>query len=79
MEAGIVLGKLAREVSKIDVPSTRQKRAVYNRLYQEALHASGGLYNGLEFNETLLMIAHNKLVHDENALSYVVLVHDLSP
>jgi hypothetical protein len=67
---GIDLFKLERELSRIDIATIQKRRAIYNRLVQEALHTSTlEVIPGLNFTSTLLMIAHNKLVLGEEALS----------
>ncbi len=61
--------KLSAALAQIDIPSTQKRRSIYNRLAQEAHHQSGSWPGGLSFTDTLLMIAHNKLIVEDEALT----------
>ena len=66
---GLDLRKLARVVQNIDGPGIRKRRAIYNRLYHEAL-VSQERGKGISFTNMLLMLAHYKLIDDREALVY---------
>ena len=68
---GLDLRKLARAIQSIDGPSIRKRRAIYNRLYHEALvFQERG--KGISFTNMLFMLAHYKLIDDREALVYVI-------
>ena len=64
---GFDLSKLQTALSTLDVESTRQRRLLYNRLYHEA-RLSFERGKGISFTNMLLMLAHNKLITDKEAL-----------
>ena len=64
---GVDLSKLQTALSTLDVESTRQRRLLYNRLYHEA-RLSFERGKGISFTNMLLMLAHNKLITDKEAL-----------
>ncbi|KAF8585271.1 hypothetical protein K439DRAFT_1632798 [Ramaria rubella] len=66
--AEIDLSKLHAILSTIDSESIRQRRLLYNRLYHEA-RLSFERGKGISFTNMLLMLAHNKLITDKEALS----------
>jgi hypothetical protein len=73
IEHGIHLGKLESLLNGIDYPTIRKRRAIYSRLYHEAIisHQPG---RGISFNDMLLLLAHHKLIVDGEALVYVDLL-----
>ncbi|TFK38523.1 high-affinity cell membrane calcium channel [Crucibulum laeve] len=64
---GIDLDKLNRVLSTIDYSSIRKRKAVYSRLYHEAIitHQQG---LGMSFTDMLMLLAHHKLIVDAEAL-----------
>lgn len=65
--SGVDLFKLKTALSSLDAESTCQRRLLYNRLYHEArLSLERG--KGISFTNMLLMLAHNKLINDKEAL-----------
>jgi voltage-dependent calcium channel len=68
---GIDLSRLHMALSTLDAETTRQRRLLYNRLYHEArLTFERG--KGISFTNMLLMLAHNKLITDKEALRWVL-------
>ena len=67
---GLDVGKLESLLNGIDYLTIRKRRAVYSRLYHEAIicHQPG---RGLSFNDMLVLLAHHKLIVDGEALMYV--------
>jgi hypothetical protein len=67
---GLDLGKLESLLNGIDYPTIRKRKAIYSRLYHEAIisHQPG---RGISFNDMLLLLAHHKLIIDGEALMYV--------
>lgn len=64
---GIDLSRLHIALSTLDAETTRQRRLLYNRLYHESrLTFERG--KGISFTNMLLMLAHNKLITDKEAL-----------
>ncbi|KIJ40348.1 hypothetical protein M422DRAFT_256903 [Sphaerobolus stellatus SS14] len=62
------LYRLQQSLNNLDPVSIRQRRMLYNRLYHEAkLSFERG--KGISFTNMLLMLAHNKLITDKEALS----------
>jgi len=61
------LWKLQNALSSLDPNFIRQRRALYNRLYHEA-RLSFERGKGISFTNMLLMLAHNKLITDKEAL-----------
>lgn len=66
---GLDLSKLHLALSTLDPESTRQRRLLYNRLYHEA-RLSFERGKGISFTNMLLMLAHNKLIADKEALRW---------
>ncbi len=66
-ELDFSIADLNRVLSTIDYAQTRRRRAAYNRLYQEAL-AIANPERGISFNDMLILLAHHKIIDDENAL-----------
>lgn len=64
---GIDIGRLKRALSKIDYEQVAARREMLNRLYHEAL-LSEEKGKGISFTNMLLLIAHYKLVDDDQAL-----------
>ncbi|KAG6811221.1 hypothetical protein H0H92_008482 [Tricholoma furcatifolium] len=64
---GIDMGKLGSILSGLDYAAIRKRRAVYSRLYHEAIisHQPG---RGISFNDMLILLAHHKLIVDAEAL-----------
>jgi hypothetical protein len=67
---GLDLGKLESLLNGIDYPTIRQRRAIYSRLYHEAIIAHEPGY-GISFNDMLVLLAHHILIDDGEALVYV--------
>jgi len=67
---GIDLGKLESRLNGIDYHAIRKRRAIYSRLYHEAIisHQPG---RGISFTDMLLLLAHHKFIVDGEALVYV--------
>jgi voltage-dependent calcium channel len=63
---GIDLRKLSRILDTIDYSAIRRRRALYTRLYHEAIITHQG--KGLGFTEALLLLAHHKFIVDKDAL-----------
>lgn len=64
---GLDLSKLNRALSTMDNSKIRRRRAVYSRLYHEAM-VSQEPGKGISFTNMLLMLAHHKLIDDREAL-----------
>ena len=64
---GLDLNKLQRILDGIDYAEIRKRRAVYIRLYYEAIltHEYG---HGMSFTDMLTLLAHHKLIVDSEAL-----------
>ncbi|KAF8509855.1 Ion transport protein-domain-containing protein [Hysterangium stoloniferum] len=62
------LRKLQLILMTLDTQSIRQRRMLYNRLYHET-RLSFERGKGISFTNMLLMLAHNKLITDKEALS----------
>ncbi|KAF9005006.1 Ion transport protein-domain-containing protein [Cyathus striatus] len=64
---GIDFGKLERVLDSIDYSFIRKRRAVYTRLYHEAMiiHQQN---KGIGFADMLMLLAHHKLIVDAEAL-----------
>ena len=64
---GLDLNKLQRILDGIDYAEVRKRRAVYIRLYHEAVlsHEYG---RGMSFTDMLTLLAHHKLIVDSEAL-----------
>jgi hypothetical protein len=52
----------------LDVSETRRRRDIYNKVVLEANYHMLNR-DGLTFTDALLLIAHNKLIEEEKALS----------
>ncbi|KDQ07800.1 hypothetical protein BOTBODRAFT_591897 [Botryobasidium botryosum FD-172 SS1] len=59
--------KLNSVLNKIDPVAIRKRRMLYNRLYHEALISEEDR-KGISFNNMLLLLAHYKLIDDDEAL-----------
>ena len=64
---GLNIGRLTKIVQNIDGTSIRKRKAIYNKLYHEAL-VSQERGKGISFPNMLLMLAHYKLIDDREAL-----------
>ena len=64
---GVDLEKLKHTLDGINYTAVKRQKALYNRLFHEAnvTHHSG---KGISFTETLLLLAHYKLIVDRDAL-----------
>ena len=64
---GIDLHKLGEVLNGIDYSAIRRRRNLYSRLFHEASisHQQG---KGISFTDMLLMLAHQKLIVDSEAL-----------
>ena len=65
---GIDITRINRVLDTIDVNQARRRRAIYNRLYQEALVVSNPVTREISFTNVLLLLAHYKIIDDEKAL-----------
>ncbi|KLO12110.1 hypothetical protein SCHPADRAFT_875932 [Schizopora paradoxa] len=64
---GIDINKLNKLLGSVDNAKIRKRRAVYSRLYHEAM-ISQEPGKGISFTNMLLMLAHHKLIDDREAL-----------
>jgi hypothetical protein len=64
---GLDVNRLQRVLDSLDSSRTRQRRDLYNRLFQEALFVQEP-GKGISFTNMLLLLAHYKLIDDEKAL-----------
>jgi len=64
----IDLRKLRRALSDLSAVESRRRKDVYNKIVLEANYQVLDR-DGLTFTDTLLLIAHNKLINEEKALS----------
>jgi voltage-dependent calcium channel len=55
-------------LSGLNVDDSRRRREIYNKIVLEANYRALNT-DGLTFTDTLLLIAHNKLIDEEKALS----------
>jgi hypothetical protein len=64
---GVSLRSLNATLSTIDYAAIRRRRKLFSRLYQEAIitHQNG---KGISFTDMLLLLAHHKLIVDNEAL-----------
>ena len=63
---GVDVGKLEAVLNGIDYSAIRKRKAVFSRLYHEAIISHGE--HGISFNEMLILLAHHKLIVDGEAL-----------
>jgi hypothetical protein len=63
---GVDIGKLTVMLDRIDYSVIRKRKAVYSRLYHEAMLSHGD--RGISFNDMLVLLAHHKLIVDSEAL-----------
>lgn len=68
----IDIDRINRVLDTIDLNQARKRRAIYNRLYQEALVVSNPVTREISFTNVLLLLAHYKIIDDEKALKYVL-------
>jgi hypothetical protein len=75
---GLNIASLRRQLGKLDLTEIRRRKHRFERLFTEACILSEKPENekkgGLPFNEVLLLLAHYKLIDDEQALSVEELV-----
>jgi hypothetical protein len=64
----IDIQKLKAALSGLNVGDSRRRREIYNKLVLEAKYQVLNR-DGLTFTDTLLLIAHNKMINEEKALS----------
>ncbi|TFK68921.1 hypothetical protein BDN72DRAFT_646515 [Pluteus cervinus] len=69
----IDMEKLSKVLNNIDYTSIRKRRAVYTRLYHEAL-ISDHQGRGMSFTSMLFLLAHHRLIVDRDALVFKDLV-----
>ncbi|GAA5884714.1 hypothetical protein JCM6882_005364 [Rhodosporidiobolus microsporus] len=62
------LPKLRSVLAAIDVEEVRQRREIYLHVYHEAKLEAEASYKGISFNKMLTLIAHYRLIDDDNAL-----------
>ena len=63
----INLRSLNATLSAIDYAAVRKRRKLFNRLYQEAI-ITDQQGEGISFTNMLLLLAHHKLIVDNEAL-----------
>jgi len=63
---GVNVGRLEAVLNGIDYSAIRKRKAVFSRLYHEAIISHGE--RGILFNEMLILLAHHKLIVDGEAL-----------
>lgn len=61
-------------LSTVDHAQVHKRRAIYNRLYHEALviEEAG---RGISFTNMLLLLAHYKIIEDDKALKFVLILN----
>lgn len=64
---GLDLRKVANALGRMDPTVIKKRKAIYSRLYHEAIisHRPGV---GISFTDMLLLLAHHKLIVDGEAL-----------
>lgn len=70
VKTAVDVGKLQQILSHVDYDKVRARRQVFARLYNEA-RISEEPGRGIGFTAMLLLIAHYKLIEDEEALQSV--------
>ena len=68
------IGKLQANVNVIDRAMIKPRKNLWNRLYHEA-RISYEIGKGISFTNMLLLLAHHKLIVDQEALVYVLMSH----
>jgi hypothetical protein len=68
----IDVNHLNRVLNAVNFSKARKRRALYNRLYQEAL-VTQEESRGISFSNMLLLLAHYKIIDDEKALQCALL------
>lgn len=71
VKTAVDVGKLQQITSHIDYTKVRARRQTFARLYNEA-RISEEPGRGIGFTAMLLLLAHHKLIEDEEALQYAV-------
>ena len=74
--AGIDLEELGNNLDVIDRASIKRRKELYNRLYHEA-RISYEPGRGISFTNMLLLLAHHKIIVDNEALVYDFDSHEL--
>ncbi|KAH8919447.1 hypothetical protein BT69DRAFT_1246450 [Atractiella rhizophila] len=64
---GIDIRKLQNHLNNMDIAEIKRRKQIYNRLYKEAMMI-GDKGRGISFNRMLILLAHYKLIDDDNAL-----------
>lgn len=66
--------KLGRVLSTLDQAKIRQRRTLYARLFHESRLISAPVHGvgGIGFTNMLMLLAHYKLINDQDALGYVL-------
>lgn len=67
VKTAVDMGKLQQIISHVDYDKVRSRRQTFARLYNEA-RISEGPGRGIGFTAMLLLLAHYKLIDDEEAL-----------
>jgi voltage-dependent calcium channel len=65
--------RLQAQLDAVDTKALKQRKQLYDRLYHEAM-IIGDRSKGISFTNMLLLIAHYKLIDDNNALRLVLVV-----
>lgn len=67
VKTAVDIGKVQEMISNVDYDKVRARRQTFARLYNEA-RISEEPGKGIGFTSMLLMLAHYKLIDDEEAL-----------
>jgi hypothetical protein len=70
VKTAVDVNRLQEIISQIDYNKVRERRRVFARLYNEA-RISEEPGKGIGFTAMLMLLAHYKLIEDEEALQYV--------
>lgn len=70
-ESRLDIGKLQANINVIDRNLIKRRKNLWNRLYHEA-RISYEPGKGISFTNMLLLLAHHKLIVDQEALVYVL-------
>lgn len=71
VKTAVDMTQLQQHISNIDYAKVRERRRTFARLYNEA-RISEEPGKGIGFTAMLLLLAHYKLIEDEEALQYVL-------
>jgi hypothetical protein len=77
VKTAVDMDRLQDIISNIDYNKVRERRRIFARLYNEA-RISEEPGKGIGFTAMLMLLAHYKLIEDEEALQYVAIRLDLN-